>query len=248
MAKIALDWAEGRDLHRFDYVFLVGLRHVIDNSSLQNIIKTQHKSLTAGQISDIHLNLILTGQFGHNVLLLLDGYDEYQRGKNLDIDSLVENGNGNCFIILTSRPHNFLSKKLLSEFDGEFEITGLSHESILKFAAKDLGKENKPEVLIETAREIGVQDLLRIPTFLLMASVSFKEKGTFPTKKSEMISMMAQLCMNRSALKHYNLTADAIPYLTEMLNRLGKLSWKSLQKNNKQILIDMVSALFHFSF
>ena len=102
-------------------------------SSLPQIIKSQH---SLKKVSIKHIESILEGETNHKVLLLLNGYDEYKRGTNKNIDDAIENKIGNCFIILTSRPGNdsgkkmFVSKRVRNRMDGEIVIEGFSPENI----------------------------------------------------------------------------------------------------------------------
>ena len=65
-------------------------------SRLAQLIINQHVYLE--DTDPNFITLILKGKTNHNVLLLLDGYDEYNPGTNQDIDKLVNQGIGNCLI------------------------------------------------------------------------------------------------------------------------------------------------------
>ena len=73
------------------------------------------------------------------MLLLLDGYDEYKKGTNTDIDDAIADTIGDCFLIVTSRPGDYMKKIDRDQLDGEIIITGLSPENIEKCSAKYLG-------------------------------------------------------------------------------------------------------------
>ena len=89
MAILASDWVEGDNqdarensmLDQFDFVFLIELRYVNNNSSLEQIIIKQH-GLKGKDISESQIRSILRGRSGGKVLLMFDGYDEYQKGTN----------------------------------------------------------------------------------------------------------------------------------------------------------------------
>ena len=149
IAILASDWVEGSSeskLNQFVFTFLIQLHHVNDNSTLEQIIIKQH-GLTGKKISESQIRLILEGESG-KVLLLFDGYDEYTKGTNADIDETIENTIGECFIILTSRDADHISKETLNKMDGEVEIIGLSDENILKCATKYLESEELAKDLI----------------------------------------------------------------------------------------------------
>ena len=68
-----------------------------------------------------HIESILEGETNHKVLLLLDGYDEYRRGINRDIDEAIESKIGNCLLILTSRLENDSGEKMFASKRSETE-------------------------------------------------------------------------------------------------------------------------------
>ena len=157
------------DLDNFDFVFLILLRYVDKTSSLaQFLIINQHVNIE--DIDPNFITFILKGKTKHNVLLLLDGYDEYSPGTNQDIDKLVNQGIGKCLIILTSRP-GFLDKEIRDKFDGEITIEGLSEENIKLCSSNYLQSEEKSDELLQQAKDAGIYNLLRVPIILLMACV-----------------------------------------------------------------------------
>ena len=107
---------------QFHFVFLIQLRYVQQTHSLAEVIKSQHN---LDEISTDHIRSIIKGETNHKVLILLDGYDEYKKGTNRDIDKAIESKIGNCFLILTSRPGNdsgeitFVSERVRNKMDGE---------------------------------------------------------------------------------------------------------------------------------
>ena len=103
-------------VRKFDYVFLLQLRYVDRTSTLAELIIRQHAYLEEADPNFI--TSLLKSKTEMLVLLLIDGYDEYTPGTNKDIDNLVKNGIGTCFVILTSRP-GFLDKQIRDTFDGE---------------------------------------------------------------------------------------------------------------------------------
>ena len=111
----------------FDLVFLIRLRCVERGQSLVDVIREQHDGLEG--CTDGYIKSILEGDTGHRVLLMIDGYDEYTPGTNRDIDKAIEDGIGNCFLILTSRL-DYLRKSIRDKLDGEIIMGGLSEENI----------------------------------------------------------------------------------------------------------------------
>ncbi len=79
----------GSEAPAFDLVFLVLLRNVDDNASLADVIVREH-GLRPKMAP--HIQYLLEGSTEHSVLLILDGYDEYRKGTNKEVDRAVESG------------------------------------------------------------------------------------------------------------------------------------------------------------
>ena len=232
--------ADGTDeLSQFDFVFFILLRHVSDNSSLEQIISKQHG--LKRKIKDAEISSILTGEAGGKVLLLFDGYDEYAEGTNEDIDSAIEDTIGDCFVIVTSRDDNYIPKRLLNKFDGEVKINGFTSENVKKCASKYLESEPQADELLRRAEEAGIDDFLCVPIVLLMVCVLFEEKKDLPSSQSEIIAEIVNHCIDRSTMKHLKKKRTEIDNLDQMLDQLGELAWISLRKPVQQLLISKVS-------
>ena len=63
-----------------------------------DIIRKQHGRLKG--CTDKYIECIIEGDTRHRVLVMLDGYNEYSLGTSRDIDEAIEDGIGNCFVIL----------------------------------------------------------------------------------------------------------------------------------------------------
>ena len=117
----------------------------------------------------------------------MDGYDEYQKGTNRDIDNAITNTCGDCFIIVTSRPGDFLNKDDRDQMDGEIQIKGFNEENIREYANIYLENEEKCKDLLEQARCAGIFELLRIPIILLMVCVLYYTTEELPENKTKII-------------------------------------------------------------
>ena len=200
--------------------------------------------LKARKVPKEHIKCILDGSTESKVFLLLDGYDEYTKGTNTDIDEAITNTIGDCFLIVTSRPGDYMDKTDQDQMDGEIQIKGLSEESIRQYATKYLGNKEKCEDLLNKSKESGINELLRIPIILLMVCVLYYITEDLPTSKTEIVWQIIKMCMDRSTLKQIGKVSNEIAELDELLYILGELSWQALQRDKKQLLINKV--LFYF--
>ena len=69
-----------------------------------------------------------TTEKASQVLILMDGYDEYEPGTNREADTAIERTQGNCLLLLTSRPR-YLKKHIRDKMDGEIIIHGFSKKN-----------------------------------------------------------------------------------------------------------------------
>ena len=173
--------------------------------------------------------------------MILDGYDEYIKGTNECVEDIIENGIGDCFVIVTSRPGNFISEKTLSKFGGKLTIKGFSEYNIRKSVLEGI---KLSEEMLEAARETGLYDLLHIPVILLMVCVLFRQTRSLPKSLTKVMERIIDLCIDRSAMKHLGKRRSEIEGLDEMLFKLGELSWNTLKRPVQQLLLSKVLLSF----
>ncbi len=252
---LALDWAEDiqSDLQQFQFVFLILLRHVEGNESLEEIIMKQHGRLETENVSPSEVKAILQGETDSNILLMFDGYDEYSEGTNEDIDKILLNGKDNCMIIVSSRSGDFLHQ-IKSSIDEEVRITGFSQENIIKCAEQYLGSQQLSQSFLTQAKQSGVHSrenpsyseydgLLHVPIILLMACAVFIENKCLPSSKTEIFDQVVHMCISRTTLKTMAKTASKVNNLHRLMVKLGKLAWEALNKHSKQLLLYKVGIL-----
>ena len=242
MAMLAMDWADDKgpgELQQFDFVFLVELRKVEDDSSLAQILIQQHSRLKARKVREERIRAVLDGDTERKVLLLFDGYDEYNKGTNTEVDEAIADTIGDCFLIVTSRPRH-MEKEIVKEMTGEIHITGLSEDNIVHYATKYLESEEEASNLVMKAVEASIEDLLHIPIILLMVYILYRATESLPRSRTHIMWDIIRLCMDRSAIKHLGKKSSEIPDLEELLFALGELSWLALQKDSKHLLLDKV--------
>ncbi len=258
---LALDWAENarQELNRFQFVFLILLRHIEGNEPLEHIIMQQHGRLKSQNVSLSEVKAILNGQTNGNILLMFDGYDEYTVGCNEDIDEILLNGRDNCLIVLSSRPGDFL-EPVKSRMSDEVSITGFSYENIVKCAEQYLGSKQLCQEFLAQADRASIhtilepydslllfsgtpyqmfryKGLLYVPIILLMACTVFLRNKCLPSSKTGLFKQVVHMCVSRTTLKTKGKTASEVQSLHELMVKLGKLAWAALNRGCKQLLI-----------
>ena len=228
-------------------VFLIRLRYVKKGLSLAEIIRKQHDGLK--RVPNEYIESILEGDTTHKVLLMLDGYDEYKPGTNADIDRTIESTIGNCFLILTSRPGDYLSKSIRDKMDGEIFIEGFSEENIKVCSTNYLKSDEMSEQMLIQAKETGIDVLLHIPIILVMTVVVFIQEKLLPKTKTGIYEIIFRLSMDRTTLKTFGCKSANISKISELLYALGELSWNALQNDVQQLLLKQVlSHLIAFAY
>ena len=168
----------------FDLVFLIRLRFVRKNQSLDDVIMNQHRQIEPERVTSGYIKSVLKNKTGVRVLLMLDGYDEYKPGTNRDIDRVIESEIGNCFLILTSRPGEYLKKEIRDQMDGEIVIEGFSDQQIRECIDNYLKNITLSTKMLTQAKQAGIYDLLRVPVILTMTTMVFRTEKSLPRSKT----------------------------------------------------------------
>ena len=220
-------------------MFLIPLRNV-DEKSRAETVKDQ---LDLDEESTYCIERVLNGKNKGKTLIILDGYDEYTKGTNKDIDNLIKSPVSNCFLLLTSRFGEYLSKTVRKQMDGEIEIKGFSKENIKKCSSKYLGSDEVADDFLEQAEESQIYELLHIPIVLLMSCLVFTQKDSLPKTQTELFRTAREIVIDRTTLKTFGKTSSELEKLESWLEVLDKMSWEALQSNEQQLLLDKVGRL-----
>ena len=241
-------------MNRFDFVFLLRLRKVRNNSALAELLVAQHGKLEKDDIQVI--DVILRGKTELKVLLIFDGYDEYKPGTNTQIDKAIDHTIGNCFLILTSRPelpfHDgyFLPKEIRDKMYSEILIQGFCPDKIKTCCVQYFKSDEKSETMLLQAEKAGIGTLLKVPVVLLMVCVLFSEHESLPKTRTNIVDKIFGLTINRTALKALSREqyADFKQGFHDFLCALGQLSWTALKLNLAHLPVNKVCFLCLISY
>ena len=192
------------------------------------------------KIQTAKIKAIIEGDTKHKTLLMLDGYDEYKPGTNKDIDDAIEKTVGTSVLILTSRP-GYLSRTIRSTMRNIATIKGFSEENIMKSSELLLGSKDDAEAMIKQARKAGINNLLHVPIILLFSCLIFQEHNSLPKTQTEIYQEIFKLLINRSTEKDESLKDLDKDSLENLLDILGKASWKALQEDTGELLLNKVN-------
>ena len=234
---VGIEWANGKNdiLNQYDFVFVIPMREVKGNETLEELILANHKGLGANCSTDV-LATVLT-ENKHKVLVIFDGYDEYTPGTNTYIDKAIQKKTlWDTCILLTSRSCDKLLP-IRDCMDAEAQIIGFSNENVEIFVEKFIGKEKVTNFMAQ-AKKRGITDLLNIPIMLQMLCELYVSRKRLPSSRSGIVRAIVELCFEREKKKlNKNWTfADIEPYLIQ----LGRLAWIGLNKNTQQYLLNRV--------
>ena len=255
---LALTWADGTEeqLTRFKFIFHISLKHVEDDSSIESIIISQHKGLKANNVRCEEIKDILEGQVSQ-VLLLVDGHDEYKTGRNTDIDKAIARDTlWNCWMILTSRETEQL-RDIKENMDAEAEIKGFEGDNIRRYLTRSLGNEEDTNNFLEQAAEsdlyvenkntryVYYAEILKIPLILSMLCTLFVFNiKTLAGTKGKVMQNIVDRCIDREAIRVRGQKAAGNAKLA--LFKLGKLAWKGLTEPGKRLLFEKVCFTYCF--
>ena len=180
---------------------------------------------------------------------MFDGYDEYQPGRNKEIDEAILSGVGNCFLVLTSRP-GYVGEEIKKEMNYEVTIEGLSVENIKKCSQLYMDCKEKSADMLRQAETVGIfkptgglfhrifsassmidHALLRIPIMLLMTCFIYEENHSLPKTRTDILKTLYTLLGQRSAIKTSGTAIDEKEAFENTVSKLGKLAWDALKRD-----------------
>ncbi|XP_068733928.1 NLR family CARD domain-containing protein 4-like [Montipora capricornis] len=236
--RLAIDWARLDDTHtedkqaavlrRFKLVVFVDLKEVSKCQSLKDVIYNsrlfarEDKWLVEGLLSYIT-------NHQDEVLLLLDGYDEYHSGQESQIFDIFSGKElRDCCVLITSR----ISKAdELQEFqDLLAEITGFSEEDKLTYITRQLGDKRDARDLYS---HLGKNELLehaKVPLLLLFFCKLWKKKQSEDLSKAKttLYSNIVQHVLSHNQGKNTFPHFSTIEDNSEILSQIGKLALECL--------------------
>ena len=236
MKHLALIWADGdEEMKKFEFLFHLSLKSVQGDQSIEELIIKQHAGLKRNNVKPSEVKFILRKV--KKVLVILDGYDEYKRGTNSDIDNAVTKQLfPHSWMILTSRESKELPT-IREYFNAEAEIIGFGEREIKLYINKYFGDAEKSEKLLEIAEKgnliSGIYDddgLMHVPILLHMICVLFLRKVSLPETRTGIMSAIVQRCPDWEEVRKSG--KKRTTSLERALIKLGELIMKRRLKGN----------------
>ena len=232
--KIAVDWTRGEKeiLKTFDVLLLIKLRDVCDSQDFRTMLKTAELlSADDPMAVDNLVQYVLQNQ--DKVLLVLDGYDEYNAGKQSPVDKIWRGSLlRDCCVVITTRRVKEEELSKLSHV--QLELNGFdSEEQVKAFASKLLSDQDVWE-LVEYLSKHDIWDMAKIPLLLLMLCLVWKDKGgdELPTSRADLFNRFMQTLLNHLVAKDSAEAHQSIDKYAEELSKLGELAFYALLEDH----------------
>ncbi|CAH3180182.1 unnamed protein product, partial [Porites lobata] len=230
--KATFDWSQQRfkgKLGRFDLVLLVKLRDVCNLNDVPAILRNANLLASDGPISTDNLYDYVR-RHQENVLLILDGYDEYvhSAASQSPVLQIWEKKQlRDCFVIITSR--DMKGEGLKSSSDAQFEIDGFDRKRQEEFARRFLKNDQDVEEFFRYLKQQSLEDVAKIPIVLLMLSLVWKEKDRegLPSSRVMVYFQFLQTMFNHMSEKQKK-PAEKVDDHKQELCKVGKLAFEAL--------------------
>ena len=232
--KAAYDWSKTLKeiLKNFSILLLIKLRDVCDVRNIRDVLRASKLLASDGPISvDSLYDYIINNQ--DEVLLILDGYDEYSFAE--EHSPILEIWKGeqlrDCHVIVTTR--QLKCDELRGPSHVQLEIQGFkSWERKETFARKFMAGEEDLNEFMLYLEEKDLVDMAEIPLLLLMLCILWKEKHHvgLPKSRADIFTQFIQ-----TMLDHKGGSRQPRPFqkvtsteAKEDLSNLGKAAFEAL--------------------
>ena len=231
--KATFDWSQQRyseTLGAFDLVLLVRLRDVSNLQDVPSILRASEVLDSNGAIS-VNNMYDYVCRHQENVLLILDGYDEYvysSKNESPVFKIWKKSQLRDCCVVITSR--EMKAETLRNFSDAQFKIDGFNRQRQEEFARRFLKDDKDIEDFFMYLRQHNLSELAQIPLLLLMLCLLWTKttREELPKERADifaqfMTTMFDHMCEKKSAEE----SVSAKDYSDE-LYALGRLAFEAL--------------------
>ena len=226
--KLAVDWSRGNKeiLKKFAVVLLIKLRDVCNTKDFCSMLEKAELLSADDSVVFSQLYDYIRGN-QEEVLLILDGYDEYSAEKSSPVH-LIWKGSQlrDCTLLVTTRP--LKKDELRPGSHAQFEICGFDDWQVEKFAFKFLRDKTEVNNFTEFLYERDLWGLAEIPLLLLMLVLSWKKYQGSLTSRSDLYYKFCQTLLDHVTAKTSDETLRSMDEYREDLVKLGELAWQAL--------------------
>eukprot|EP00058_Branchiostoma_floridae_P010853 XP_002596341.1 hypothetical protein BRAFLDRAFT_76141 [Branchiostoma floridae] len=239
LAKLVTAWTDGSSeaLEKYDLVFEIALREVKKSQSLVDCIFSQLLPYDLGFTQDDLLEFIKDNE---KVLIILDGYDEFEVEESHDIYSIYNLLNYKILqkstVIVTTTTTRVSDVTKLMDPDTRVEIVGFSPDNMASFVrswfsniAKN--KEQGDALLQRISPTILYTGILSVPFLLVLTCLLWEEDSNIPVS-DQVCPLYNQLIDYLVArYKRRGTNTETSNVIEQTLSSLGELAFDGLLKN-----------------
>ena len=228
--KIAVDWARrGKEiLEKFHVMLLINLRDVCNSQDFRAVMNNSGLLSADDPVAvNTFYEYICDHENQEKVLLVLDGFDEYNAGKSSPVHKIWRGEIlRDCCVVLTTRP---VKEQVLSKAShAKFEINGFdSEQQVKEFASKFLSDQDVVG-LVKYLQEQNLWAMAEIPLFLLMLCLVWKELEGQLRSRADLFERFLLTILQHQDSKVSDEVREDIGEYREDFSKLGKLAFYAL--------------------
>ncbi len=247
--KLVFDWTNDEwantELESIKLVFLVTLRYINSDQTIENMIRSQHKCFVENENIGEGLLRKMLQKCGQNCLVILEGYDEIPQNYNNNIEKILKNETiRDCHVLVTSRPNAV--EEMESFMATIASIEGFSRENTRKYIEKVIEEESKRQAAFEYTENNVIQEMWRYPILVLFLSLLVNwdeiDLNTEALPVGEFYTRLLD-CLYKRYIAERAKTQDK-GEKEEILLKIGRLAFEGMLSNkvayNKREVIETV--------
>ena len=247
MAKLAYDWArslngerESSNLVQYKLLFILSLREVEQNETLIDAILDQILSQDTA-ITKTEIESFFQSE-GKNILILLDGLDEYQM-KHLrkkvtgDIESVLANRKmRETCVVVTTRPQKVEDLGEHQKHYTQVRLSGFTEDNIEVYIRKFFQEDEiSAKGLIEVLNNSPtIKSLAEIPVMLLMLCLLWSDTQMLPDTSTALYQHVIRYLWKRYQSSLYDVD-DSEEDMSKVLLALGAVALDGLTSGGKLV-------------
>ena len=246
LKEIAFQWSNGKLLQRFKLVLFLSLRDpfIKQLSTVEELLLSFCKGDSRAKETASACNDFLFQNDGEDLVLLLDGYDEFPlhlQQDSLIADILNREVLPNCSIIISSRPYASVSLQQLADI--KIDIWGFTEDDKKQYIRQAMKRqpEKAKELLEYLDCHLRINSLCQVPynmailSFLCLNGNSLPKSSTDLYKKFIYVTICGNLRKNGHSMNSSVPDLDSLPEpANTIVKQLSKWSLQSID-NNKLI-------------
>ena len=235
--KLAVDWARGEKeaLKKFDLLLVIKLRDVGGIRNFKEMLVASG-IVQSEECAQVESFVQYINEHQDRVLILFDGYDEYDRELARDVTSDVHKiitGKMliGCYVVVTTRQSRVDEVKKFMQT--QCKVNGFTQEDIETFVSKYVGRDEiRP--FLDYLNKQTIMDMAEIPLLLLFLCLLWKERKAepLPTSRTQLYQEFVQCILDHCYAKVSPDNLKNVEECSETLCKIGKVAFEALLQDS----------------